>query len=91
MARDYSKHRLTDYFWQSFWERKLGKEEFDRYKNKVYAFLIRMPEGTKRDIDHLCKEETRDLFIKLVCQYIDEGNTNVQFSEDYTEIKKIRE
>lgn len=84
---NYSSFRPVDRYWVGYWERRMGAEAFRAYRDKVYAFLVGMEPGTRR-VDGICREENRELFIKLICQYIEEGNGDVHFSDDYTEIRK---
>lgn len=85
---DYSKHRMNDYDWIAKYQSIMGKEEFFYFLNRVYKRMLQMKTGETYKIANKVQEANRDLFIKIVCLFILEGNQNYIFSEDYTKIIK---
>ena len=63
------------------------------YQDKVFEYLDRMEAGTKLLTD-LCTHETKDKFIQVCKDYIDEKGRGengyvVEFDSQYTKIKKF--
>ena len=65
----------------------MGIDLFRSYRDDVYALLLGMNPGDSFDIDSYVKFENIELFIKIVCSFISEGNYNYDFTKDY---KKVR-
>ncbi len=60
----------------------------DAYKEKVYNYIKGMPYAWRRQIRLIAANPEQ--FITTVKELIDEKKlTNVEFSQDYSEIKKI--
>ena len=88
MAVDYSNHRMTDWKWVDQYKERLGKEDFDKFLNMIYSWLMDLKPGQSIDIINHEKitERNRDLVIKVCCLFISEGNTGYQFINDFTKI-----
>lgn len=90
---DLSKHRMNDYDWVDKYINERGRDEFYKYLNSVYGFLLEMKPGTFFRIEGNVKPENIDLFIKICCLLIcerydskQEFETEYIFSNDYTKI-----
>ena len=83
---NYSQHRMNNYDWLSEYKKKMGKEAFCKYVDGVYRFLIEMKQYTFFSIEKNVKTESRDLFIKICCMFIHEGNSEYVMSEQYDKI-----
>lgn len=88
---DFSVYKMSDYNWIKTYQDKLGKITFNAFVDKVYGILDRVKEGQSFDIsaDISITDRNRDLFIKVACMYIADGNENYSFSEDHTIISRI--
>lgn len=88
---DFSMHKMTDYNWIKTYQDKLGKITFNAFVDKVYGILCRIEEGKSFNLstDISITNRNRDLFIKVACMYIADGNENYSFSEDHTIISKM--
>lgn len=90
---DYSTYKLTsekeiDTMYQQDPERVMA------YFNRVYRYLSRMKVGVWVKVDDVAAAGTVEVFIKVVCRYIISGYRShsarqVEFSDDYTEFRKI--
>lgn len=94
---DFSHHRLTDhtqlkeYYTQKFSTPK-GEIDFWQYSERLYRKLIKMQPGESFMIDHLCVEENRDLFIKVLCSFIAGGYLQgYTFNARYTMFRRLEE
>ena len=74
----YARYRMTDWNWIAIYKEKMGVDLFREYVNGVYNELLNMT----------VKEENRELFIKIVCMFIQEGNYDYDFSQDYKFIRR---
>lgn len=83
----YETYKLIDWDWIQVYKTRMGKEAFQQYVNDVYRLLLTMLPGKPFNIEEKVREENRELFIKIVCMFISEGNGNYGFSDDY---KKVR-
>lgn len=79
----YAIYRLADWDWINIYKQKMGVSRFHDYVNDVYGELIRMKVGNSFSLESNVKEENRELFIKIVCMFIQEGNPDYEFSKDY--------
>jgi hypothetical protein len=59
------------------------------FKEKVYAQLHKLTPGQLLDTHLIEKEELRERFIKTVKEFIDEGNYDYEFTNDYRYVKKL--
>lgn len=63
------------------------------YRDKVIDFLERMPVGSVYVIDHICKAENKEIFIKIVTDYIISTHraysNGIEFTNDYSRIRKM--
>ncbi|MBF0763335.1 MULTISPECIES: hypothetical protein [Parabacteroides] len=84
----YASFRLTDWDWISRYKEKMGTDHFRDYVNGVYSELMKMRVGGVFSLDNEVREENRELFIKIVCMFILEGNSDYDFSSDYKTIRR---
>lgn len=84
----YAIYRLTDWDWINVYKQKMGISQFQDYVNGVYDELLRMKIGNSFSLESNVKEENRELFIKIVCMFIQEGNYDYEFSLDYKCVKR---
>lgn len=69
-------------------------ERMKAYFNRVYRYLSRMKVGVWVKVDDVAAAGTVEVFIKVVCRYIiscyrSRAALQVEFSDDYTEFRKI--
>lgn len=79
----YSIYRLMDWAWVDTYKSRMGNEAFHYYVNSVYGMLLKMNPGDRFEIEKTVKAENIDLFIKIVCMFIQEEHENYDFSNDY--------
>lgn len=83
---DYSQHRPNDFNWVNTYISDMGKQNFHTFLNRVFGRLMKMQVGETYDLTKKVSAENRDLFIKVACYYIQCGNIDYYFSNDYTVI-----
>lgn len=88
---DFSAYKMVNFDWIKIYQDKLGRTVFYAFIDKVYGILNRMEEGQVFNLstDISITDRNRDLFIKVACMYINEGNENYSFSNDYTLITVV--
>ncbi|MDR1116614.1 MAG: hypothetical protein LBL33_10820 [Tannerella sp.] len=84
----FAQYRLNDYSFIGEYERRMGTEYFRKYRDDVYIHLAKMNPGDRFSVEILVKKENLDLFIKLVCLFILEGNPDYEFTDDYKNVKR---
>lgn len=85
------KYRLNT--WMEIEQYLLGSEaeQFKIYLDRIYKALMAMK---PKDEIHILKEVApvnREKFIKTVCLFIAEGNTDYSYSDDYSIIRRSPE
>lgn len=85
---NYLEHRPNDFAWMNSYISYIGREAFDSFLNRVFARLILMKVGEIYDLTKKVSSKNRDLFIKLACYFIQCGNMDYEFSNDYTTITR---
>ena len=85
---NYSQHRPVDFKWMNYYVSEMGKVDFDKFLNRVFARLEKMKVGDVYDLTKKVGSKNRDLFIKLACYFIQCGNMDFEFSNDYTSITR---
>ncbi len=83
----YQAYRMNDYGWIQTYKDKMGVDDFKKYVNEIYEMLLNMKPGDKFPIDRNVKQENIELFIKIVCLFISEGNDNYDFTNDYKVVR----
>lgn len=94
MGLNFSHHRMNDLLWVEQYQEKLSPKVFFKFIDTVYAWLENLKPGQKLILsqEKNITNQNRDLFIKTTCLFISEGNSEYEFSNDYTAIirkKKI--
>lgn len=84
----YAQYRMNDWGWIPRYKSLMGKESFNEYVNNVYLELMSMKIGKSFSIDSEVKTENRELFVKIVCMFIQEGNYDYEFSPDYKIVRR---
>ena len=84
----YARYRMTDWNWIAIYKEKMGVDLFREYVNGVYNELLNMKVDRSFSLEATVKEENRELFIKIVCMFIQEGNYDYDFSQDYKFIRR---
>ena len=84
----YEQYRMTDWGWIGIYQSRMGNDQFRKYVNAIYKELMAMKVGQTFAIDTTVKEENRELFIKIVCMFIQEGNSDYEFSSNYKIVKR---
>ena len=85
-AIDFSHHRLTSSDQLKEYLTTMGKEEFWAYAERLYRKITMMHPGESLIIDDVVEVANRDLFIKLLCEFMIGGIAqdfifNVTFTE----------
>ncbi|MDU1906434.1 MAG: hypothetical protein E6772_16815 [Dysgonomonas sp.] len=88
MELDFSRHKLDHISQILEYKETLGKDTFFRFLDVVYGMLLKMNFGDEINIAANSKITTknRDFFIKAVELFIQEGNSNYKFSNNYTRV-----
>lgn len=84
----YIQYRLNDkdWSWVELYQRRMGNEAFREYRDNVYRKLMAMQPKSSFDIEKNVREDNRDIFIKLCCLFMNEGNPGYKFSPNYKQI-----
>lgn len=88
---DLSNFRLqsfTDPKWMQDYIAQMGESKFWHYRNEVYKLLLKMKVGESLSVQHWCKPENFDIFIKISCCFISETKCCYQFNPEFTIIKR---
>lgn len=83
----YAIYRLEDWSWVETFQHRMGEDAFKKYRDDVYRKLLSMQPDSNFNIEEKVREENRELFVKLCCAFIQEGNPGYSFSENYKIIK----
>lgn len=86
--QSYEQYRMTDYGWIGIYQSRMGADQFKQYVNLIYKELMAMKVGETLVIESTVKAENRELFIKIVCMFIQEGNPDYEFSSNYKIVKR---
>lgn len=78
-----------DWDWVDHYARLMGDRELVQYSRRLFNYLYALPDDAEVEIRKLVKPENADLFAKLISRYNYEGTLNLQFSADYTRIRKF--
>ena len=85
---DLSALAMTDYSDIERCQEEMGKEAFGAYRDKVYTRLMRMTAGDIIDVQKIVRRENLEVFIKVVCLFISEGNGDYSFSSNFNTVKR---
>ncbi len=77
-----------DWDWVEHYAKLMSDRELVSYSRRLFNYLHALPDGTELEVRKLVKPENADLFAKLVCRYYFEKTIYLQFSADYTRIRK---
>lgn len=88
METDLSRYRMTDYGWVESYKNKMGATQFREYLHGVYRQLFSLHIGQYFDILKNVRSENYEIFIKICCLFISEGNSNYEFFANYTKIRR---
>lgn len=70
---------------------KMGSTAFWQYANRLFRTVKLMHPGESFKVDDLVKEDTRDLFIKLLCWFIISGLApDYCFNNTFTVFRRIQ-
>lgn len=86
-TESYAMYRLVDWDWIQVYKQKMG-DDFRVYVNEVYKKLLSMKAGEVFSIADKVRVENIDLFVKIVCMFIQEGNSDFVFSDDFKKVKR---
>ena len=84
----YAHCRLNNWSWMQQYRDQLGDAEYTHYIDTVYTALMNMKIGHRFVIANNVKSENIDLFIKITCMFILEGNYEYEFTNDYKAINR---
>lgn len=89
---DFSHHRLKNDEELLAYREKMGAGAFWNYLNRILKRISEMRPGEVFLIDKKVKEENRDLFIKSVCFFYENGYIQyTHFNDSFTEIRRYEE
>lgn len=83
---DYTSHLPENMDWWELYKEKLGKHKLLEFTDRVYKLFINMKPGSFFSIEKNVTEENRDLFIKIICMFIDEAYHSPFSVEGYYEL-----
>ena len=89
ITRDNLMKDTSDIAWQEKYKQKMGVHAYKAYINSLYAYIEKMPENSELVITNIVKTENEDLFAKSVCRFHLLGCFNLQFSSDFTRLRKF--
>ena len=75
--------------WLVEYAAKMTEPKLGEYIGRVEHRLSQMWPGTEWYYPREVKDETLDLFIKVVSFYIEHGHPEIEFSNDFRTIKKV--
>lgn len=92
---DLSQHKLISIKEELLPLYNANPERFKRFYNAVYLLLSNIPEGGSIRVSEHCNPSSYSLFIKIACLcireerlYKDVTDALLEFSDDYSEIKR---
>ncbi len=88
-TKDYTHHRLTNDNEVLAYRTTMGVPEFWDYFDRLHTKVHSMNPGQSFHIDDVVVEENRDLFIKLLCNFINECPGLYLFNNTYTTFYKL--
>ena len=93
---DYSEHIMKDWKWFDEYKVLRGKEEFDKYVNRIYELLLNMKPDSFFQLNGNVDPANIDLFIKICCMFIQEHHMSrvektsfYTFNADCTQIRHV--
>ena len=88
MELDFSRPKLEHITQILEYKERLGKETFFRFLDVVYGMWLKMTFGDEinKAANSKITTKNRDFFIKAVELFIQEGNSNYKFSNNYTRV-----
>ena len=89
ITQDNLLKNYDDREWIAQYESKMGKEDYQRYANKVYDFIQEMPAESEIIVSKFVAAANEDLFAKHVCRLAFMECFNLQFSPDFKKLRKF--
>lgn len=86
---DFSHFRLNNYSELDVYLKSPEANKFKAYLGLIYRDLSKLPPGSSINLIKDVDPNSIQIFIKIVCLFIAEGNPDYVFSEDYTEIRRL--
>ena len=80
---------FDDRGWIEEYKQSMGEANYQAYANKVYKFIEDMPEDSEMLIEKYVKDENLDLFAKHICRLAYLECFNLQFSADFTKLRRL--
>ena len=78
-----------DWGWVDEYAKRMGDEKLCRYSRELFRFLYNLEDDSEIIITNYVKKESEDLFAKCCCRFVWEGSLNLQFSVDFTRLRKF--
>ncbi|HAR39583.1 MAG: hypothetical protein A2W86_11700 [Bacteroidetes bacterium GWD2_45_23] len=89
---DFSVHRLTNEADLLSYHAQMGSAQFWTFGNKLFSMVLLMKPGETFRVNNLVKDKNRDLFIKLLCWFIQSGATpDFIFNDSFTVFGRQKE
>lgn len=87
---DFSHHKLTSGSQLKEYLTQMGKDKFWPFAERLYRKIIMMHPGETLVVDKTVAAKNRDLFIKLLCEFIASGVAQgFRFNATYTEFRRV--
>ena len=77
-----------DWDWVDNYAELIGDKALVDYSRRLANYFYNLPDNTEIVINNIVKPDTEDLFAKCVCRFKVEGTFNLQFSSDFTRLRK---
>ncbi|MDR2913458.1 MAG: hypothetical protein LBV74_01250 [Tannerella sp.] len=88
---DYSQYRINSVRELDSYLKGETREWFLDRLNKVYGLLMNMKPLDLLSIEKNVSPENREIFVKLACQFIAEGNSDYEFTPDWQAVRRLKE
>jgi hypothetical protein len=68
-----------------------AREKVCAFVNKVYGILMDMKPLEAMNIEKNVQPANREIFIRTVCLFVHEGNTDYEFTPDWSAVRRLAE
>lgn len=89
MVQQYLMTDNRDWEWVDRYSARMGDKALVEYSRRLYNYLHALPSGAELLISNLAERKNIELFTKCICRFQYEGSLHIQFSSDYTRIRKF--
>lgn len=78
----------NDWDWVDHYSQLMGDKALVSYSRRLANYFYNIPDDTEIVIEKIVKADTEDLFAKCVCRFMVEKTFNLQFSADFSRLRK---